>query len=109
MKNLTSTYQRMTKKDLTKALADLSKYPTRKPQREFTVLTGLEGQRQFNNALDIEALNQLLDSIERRGLVDRQEYRGVQDMLKSKDWRDIELARSIIETKQKNTENEPNI
>lgn len=94
-------YKKMNKDDIAEALADLSKLPLPEAKRPYTVLTGARGADMFDKAMRRDALRMLLQSVEKRGLVDKQEYRGIEEMINSNDWRDQELAAIILETKNK--------
>jgi hypothetical protein len=106
MENNVATYRKLSKKELSDAMADLSKIPMPE-KRPYTILTGRKGMRQFDKNIKQAANMLLLESLERRGLVTKAEFRSIEDMINSDDYRDVTMAEAILEIKNK--EYEPNI
>lgn len=94
--------------DIEKELAELLSEPAQKPSpRDLRILTGSKGADIINQALYevgvIDNYVRRLKRLKNKKQITKQEYRGIRDLINSQAKADHQVAFSIIETKEKST------
>lgn len=69
------------------------------PNREFVIMTGSEGFKKFNKAVEISMLHMSLDLLLKDKYIELEEYNNLHKMINSPDDKDYQLAKIIIDTK----------
>lgn len=101
----TTKYTKMTESDLKDKLTQLSSglFEQIQPEsRSFYAHTGAAGYASYMSAIEVHVIQGLFEYVKTQ--FTEQEVKAIQEMINSKDSRDLVMARAIIETKQKQHE-----